>query len=142
MEPPTSEQFESALVRTLPDQVGDQPRQDSIVTNQDRIFLHYHWATPSTEPVASLRLQLRPREQIVWIAHIEVSPSFRNNGIGTTLVRAVERAATTLGSPTIRLFPRHGATSFWRRLGFRPDPNSRNMLKRLSPQSSQKQIHP
>jgi len=61
---------------------------------------------------------LRPSEQMAWIATVGVLPEYRGRGIGEALIRACEEQ---LGIPTIRLSVRlsnEGAVRLYQRLGY------------------------
>jgi ribosomal-protein-alanine N-acetyltransferase len=61
---------------------------------------------------------LRPSEQMAWIATVGVLPEYRGRGIGEALIRACEEQ---LDIPTIRLSVRlsnEGAVRLYQRLGY------------------------
>ena len=96
-----TEEFVSEFERGVPRTIEGQSRRGSVVSNQDRVFLRYDWTGEAVGPIAFVRLQLRPNERIVWISHLEVDSHHRGLGIGTRIVKAVERAA-------LRQFPNRG----------------------------------
>ena len=61
---------------------------------------------------------LRPSEQMAWIATVGVLPEYRGRGIGEALIRACEEQ---LDTPTVRLSVRlsnEGAVRLYQRLGY------------------------
>ena len=56
-----------------------------------------------------------------YIGRMAVLASWRDNGIGTAMLRELLRIAAARGIPSLRLNAQCEAESFYRRLGFKPE---------------------
>ena len=130
------EAFKAAFELDAPDTIGGQHRLCSAEWKGDRLFLHYDWVSERIEAIAFIRLQVFPFEGEVWIGAIEVHPSYRNQEIGSQLVRAVETAALHQGAGMVRLFSRMKATGFWTKLGYSREADPRYYCKSVPEQRS------
>ena len=111
-------------------------RRHSRAWNGERLFLHYDWTCPNQEAIAVVRLQLFPNKRHLWIGSIEIACPHRGQGLGTTMVRAIEIGAKTQRFETIRLFSRFRATGFWQKLGYQPEADPRYYRKSCLPYPS------
>lgn len=84
--------------------------------------------------VAFLRFQVLPRENRIWLGHLEIDPDYQRVGIGRQIAWALERAARVQGSVCIRLFSRYKAIGFWQRQGYEAESDPRYFRKTLSQQ--------
>jgi len=69
-----------------------------------------------------------------WVYYVVVSPGHRRQGIGTALMRGVERRLARLGCPKINLQVRAAndeVVAFYRKLGYRVEERT-SMGKRIS----------
>ena len=66
----------------------------------------------------------------MWIGALEVSTSFRLQGLGRQLAEAAEEIARQIGIGMVNVFPLPSAQAFWRKMGFRPHPRMARVLSR------------
>ncbi len=131
--PVTCSLFAAVFEAMAPQKLRVQRRRGSLTWNGDRLFGHYDWAGEGVGVVAFLRFQVLPRENLIWLGHLEIHPDHRLDGIGTLLVRCVEQAAMAQGCSAIRLFSRHRSRGFWSRLGYQTEPDPRYFRKFIPP---------
>jgi len=116
------------------DAIG-RPSQSWQEWDSDRFLLGFEWSDGERGSVGTLRLRVAPSEGESGIGHLELAPAFRGQRIARSIVRTVEEAARRRSFQTLRLFTRWKAAGFWKRLGFRQEPDPRFFRKSLGEES-------
>ena len=82
--------------------------------------------------VACLRFHVLPRENSVWLGHLEIHADFQRMGIGRQIVWALEKAAQMQGFAGILTLSRRRTIGFGQRLGYEAESDPRYFWKTAS----------
>jgi ribosomal protein S18 acetylase RimI-like enzyme len=87
---------------------------------------HQRWMTSGTTQVILVdeqiggSLEVVPRDGELWIVRIEIDPRFQNQGLGSAILKQVQRqAAEQLMPLVLEVFVHNPARRLYERLGFR-----------------------
>ena len=65
-----------------------------------------------------------------WIANLQVTASYRSQGLGRKLVQVAEAIANGMGIRVVNVFPLPSSLDFWWKMGYTPRPCMTRVLRR------------
>jgi len=86
-----------------------------------RVFYVCVQASRESSGSTFIECRIRFHSTQMWIGGLQVAASYRRQGLGRQLVRALEEVARVLDVRAVKLYPLPSSQRFWQRLGYRPD---------------------
>jgi len=97
---------------------------------QVRIFYTCQRASRGAPDTTFLECRLDLDSSETWIANLQVTASYRSQGLGRELVQVAEAITGRMGIRVVNVFPMPSSLDFWRKMGYTPRPCMTRVLRR------------